>query len=221
MRLPEDRHAGLVAIAEEGGQPVEQQVGRAWRVRRGRRRSGGARHLGHAGARSGEGTREHRGGHRFEVRLPRDDRIERTEPPGGFDEQSRRVAAARGGEHRLGAEQVYLGALEIAEGSGLGGGEEPQRVVERAGLELAPRGGQGAPRALLDIRRHRGGALEKGRGRGEPAARLRASCGPLELGGDVFIGRRLRQRAVPGAAVGIGPGIGRARQRAMDLAAFV
>jgi hypothetical protein len=124
-------------------------------------------------------------------------------------------------EHRLGAEQVHVGALELAQASCLGRGEQSKRVVHSAGLELRARGGQGAPRAVLGIGCHRRSPLEKGRCGGEAATRLCSGRGTLELRGDVFIGSGFSLRAVPDAAIGIGLGIRCLRQRAVDLAAFL
>ena len=73
-------------------------------------------------------------------------------------------------------------------------------------------------RAALGIGRQRRGAFEEGRGGGEAATRLRSSRGTLELRGDVLIGSGFGLRAVPGAAIGIDLGIGRLRERAVDLA---
>ena len=81
--------------------------------------------------------------------------------------------------------------------------------------------GEGAPGATRGIGRQRGRALEEGRGGGEATARLRSSCGTLELRGDVLVGHGRRLRPVPGAAIRVGLGIGRFRERAVDLAALL
>jgi hypothetical protein len=74
---------------------------------------------------------------------------------------------------------------------------------------------------VLAIGRQRRGAFEKRRCSGEATASLRSGRGTLELRGDVLVGSGLRLRAVPGAAIGIGVGIGCLRQRAVDLAALL
>ena len=64
-------------------------------------------------------------------------------------------------------------------------------------------------------------SLEKRSGRCETAPRAGALSGLLQLMGDVLIGLRDRVRAMPGASIGVGLGIGGRRQRPMRSAPLV
>ena len=103
----------------------------------------------------------------------------------------------------MAAQQVDPGALELVERPGLRRGQEPERRVERAGLEARLRRRQRALRTPRRVDGQRDGALEeRGRG-GDAAASLRPAGRALELGGDLLVGpgrRRGRgaRRAGPG-----------------------
>ena len=73
----------------------------------------------------------------------------------------------------MGAHQVDAGALELVERPGLRRGQQPERGVERAGLEAGLRGRQRALAAPLGILGQRHGALQERSRGGEPAASLR------------------------------------------------
>ena len=124
-------------------------------------------------------------------------------------------------ERDLGAQQVDTCELEVAEDARLSRGEQVERVVESACLELRLRRGQSALRATGRLGRQRGRALEEGRGGGETAPRLRTGCGAFQLRGDLLVGHGCRLRPVPGAAIRVDLRIGRFREGAVDLAALI
>ena len=83
-------------------------------------------------------------------------------------------------------------------------GQQAASRRERAGLDAGLSGRERAFTAPRRVRGQRGGALQEGRRRGDPTAGLRAAGRTLELGGDVLVRSRCRQRAVPRAAIGVG-----------------
>ena len=136
------RHGGLVALGEQRGQGVEQQVGPARRARPGAGAVRAACAMSSAlppgrARRPGEQGRRQR----VEVGVPGERRIERAEPARRFQQEERCVAAVRCDERDLRAQQVGTRALEVGEDASLSRGEQIERVIERAGLELRlPRG---------------------------------------------------------------------------------
>ena len=105
------------------------------------------------------------------------------------------------GERNLAAQQIYPGALELVEPPGLRRGHQPERRIERAGLKARLGGSQRALRTPSRLDAQRDGALQERCRGGDPAASLRSAGGPLELGGDLFVGAWCRPGAVPGAPV--------------------
>ena len=95
-------------------------------------------------------------------------------------------------------------ALAVVDNARLGGLQHSERFVERARFELGPRRRQGTLCAALGLSCERGGPVQKGSGGGQPAAGLRASGSPLELGGDGLVRAGCRLGQMPGAPVGIG-----------------
>ena len=128
------------------------------------------------------------------------------------------VAAVRGDECDLRAQQLDPGAIELVERADLRRREQTERVVERACLELRLSRDQRALRTAPGVGRQRGRALEEGGSGGEAAARLRARRGALELGGHLLVGHGRRLRTVPRAAIRVDLRIGCLRERAVGLA---
>ena len=217
-RLPERRHTGRVALGEPRRQAVEEQVDRAWRLRRRRRSLSGLGSL--ADARLvAEATGVHRRRHRLEMGLASHRGVERLEAPGGIEQQRRSVAAARAGEHDLRAQPLQPRALKLVERGKLGGRQQLERRVRCPGVELRLRGSHGPPPPPRRI----GGQL--GRARQERRSRRRAPTGlrpvgrALQLVGHRLVGPGRRLRPMPGATIGIGIRIGRLGQRSMHFLA--
>ena len=117
-------------------------------------------------------------------------------------------------------QQIHAGSPELVQRSGLRGRQQPERRVERAGLQVGLRRRQHALGAAGRIDRQVGRPpQERGRG-GEPAAGLRPARRALELGRDVLVGPARGLRAVPGAAIRLERGIGHVRQRAVHALAL-
>ena len=218
QRLPQGRRAGRRTVGDQRREPVEQQV------RRGGDRRAGARPARRppprrVAARARQATREHGGGQRVEVGLARQRQVERLEA-GGRPRAAAAAPRSRGWRRTRFAPGGGRPRARWSSSSGPTSAhrEQRERVVERARLVLRLRRGQRPGGATRGVERQRGRALEEGGGRGESAARLRARRGTLELRGDVLVGHRRRLRAVPGAAIRVGLGIGRLGERAMDLA---
>ena len=93
--------------------------------------------------------------------------------------------------------------LKLVERSGLRRGRQPERAVERAGLEARLRRGQRTLRPSRRVLRQRDRALQERGRRGQAPTPLGAAGRALQLGGDVLVGPRRGMGPVPGAAVGI------------------
>ena len=213
-RVPERRHTRRVALGEPRGQPVEEQVDRAWRLLCRRPSLSGLGHL--ADVRFvAESAGEHRRRHRLEMRLASHRGVERFEAPGGIEQQGGSVAAARAGEHDLRAQPLQPRELKLVERGKLGGGQQLERRIRCRGIELRLRGSQGPPAPL----RRFGGQLR--RLRQERCSRRRAPTGPrpvgraLQLGGHLLVDTQRRVSTMPRPTIGIGIRIGRLRQRPM------
>ena len=102
---------------------------------------------------------------------------------------------------------------QLIKRSRLGGGQKPERGVKRAGLVFGLRGGQGALGAPRRVGRQSGRAIQNAAYARQTAAGLRASCGVLEFGGNLFVGAECCLRAVPSAAIRIDLGVGHLRER--------
>ena len=188
----QDRSRGGVPVGDQQREAVEQQVertrvaavaGRAWMARQisGRRRA------------------RRDGGRRCRPR-PRRSGRSRERAPGRTARAASRPCSSSGGARLpqpeangdLAAQQVGPRALELVERARLRRRQQPQRRVERAGLEARLRGGQRALRApgrvgVSATARCRNAAAAR-----DAAASLRSAGRALELGGDLLVG--------PGAA---------------------
>ena len=175
-------------------------------------RAGGLRHLGHADAAIEPGP-EQRRGERVHVRLARDARRPAVQPAGGGQQQRDRVGASARDERQLRSQQVDPRSLQLVERPGLGHGQHPASRAELAGQQVRLSGRQRASPTSRQVGRQRDSALQEGRRGGDASASLRATRRALELGGDVFVGSRCRQRAVPRAPIGVGLRIAHLSQR--------
>ena len=185
----ERRRAGRVALCEQRRQAVEEQVAR--RARRRRRGAGGLRPP-PARRPIAETAGEHRRGERLQVRLARQRRVERLEPPGGVEQQRRRVAAAPQRERDLRAQPVRAGraaarraapARAAVSSSAAASGAPARRAWPAPPPARAPRAQAGS--GVSSAARSRNAAAAA-----RPPRRLRPVGGPLELGGDLLVGRR-------------------------------
>ena len=214
------RRRGRAPLGFEQGKPVEQQVEWTRRARWPREDPDGAADL-----QEDVSSREVAGSDRRtpggQVGLPREFQVERLQPPGGVQQQMGSIAAATRGKGDLAAHQVHPGALELVECSGLRRSQEPERRVERAGLEAGLRRGQGALRPPSGVESQRDRALQERGGGGDPAASLRPAGRALQLGGDLLVRPGGGLGPVPGATVRIKRRIGGLGQGAMHLLAFL
>jgi len=87
-------------------------------------------------------------------------------------------------------------------------GQEPERRLERAGLEAHFSRRQRSLGPSRRIDRALNGPLQESRCRGDAAASLRATGRVFELGGDLLVGPPGGAGAVPGPPVRVGPGHG-------------
>jgi hypothetical protein len=92
-------------------------------------------------------------------------------------------------------------------------GQQLERRVGRAGLVLGLRGGERAPGLARRVGGQLGRTLKERGRRGQAAAGLRPSRGPLEFTRDILVGVRNGMSAVPGTAIGIELRIDHLRQR--------
>ena len=133
------------------------------------------------------------------------------------EQQRRRVAAAPAGERDLGAQPVQPRALQLVERAQLRDGEQLQRGVGRAGVELGLRRGQRPRAPRRRVGRQLGRPLQERGRRRDAAAGLGPAGRALELGGDRLVGSRRRVGAMPRPAVGVELRVGRLGQRAVHL----
>ena len=211
-RAPERRQTGRVALGEPCGQPVEEQVDRAWRL--GCRWPSLSGLGGLTDARLvAEATGEHRRRDRLEMGLASHRGIERFEAPGGMEQQGRSVAAAGAGERDLRAQPLQPGALELVERSKLGGRQQLERRVLCRNIELRLRRSQGPPAPLRRI------GCQLRRPCQERRSRRRAPTGPrpvgraLQLAGHRLVNTHRRVSTMPRPSIGVGIRDGRLRQR--------
>ena len=133
----------------------------------------------------------------------------------------RRIIAPARDECQLSADHVDPGVLQRVGGSVAHDGEQAARGVEGARLHIGEGCGERALHSLRRIWRQLGRACQKRCGGREPSACLRPIGRALELGRDLLVGARRCARAVPGAPIRIGRGIGRLGKGAMHTMAVV
>ena len=217
-RLPERRHTGRVAVGEPRRQAVEEQVGRALRLRRRRRSPSGLAGLADPRL-AAESAGVHRRRHRLEMGLAGHRGVERFQAPGGIEQQRRRVAAARPGEHDLRAQPLQPRALKLVQRSKLGRRQQLERRVRCPSVELPLRG---CHRPLPPPRRIGGQlsrACQERRSRCRTPTGLRPVGRALQLVRHRLVRPGRRLRPMPGATIGIGIRIGRVGQRPMHFLA--
>jgi hypothetical protein len=129
-------------------------------------------------------------------------------------EQRRRVgAAAVRGERDLGAQQLAACAPELVRRGRVRRAQEPESLVERAGLQAGLRGGERTLRLPGGLPRQRDRTLQERRRRGETAAGLRPARRALELQGDALVRLRRGGGQMPRPAVRVGLPVGGLGQR--------
>jgi hypothetical protein len=107
-----------------------------------------------------------RGSQRFQVRLTREGGIQRFELSGRFNEQWDRVPAAPGVQSDLPAQALEHGPVEVAQRTGIGGGEKRQGLVGCSGQVLGPRSIERTSRPAARIGCQCRRALREGSSRG-------------------------------------------------------
>jgi len=205
--MPENRHSGRIPLAEVGGQAVQEEIGRARRVRRPGRRTRRRCHLLRCSTRTCQAPCEQRGIQRVQVGGTGKVDVDPLEPPRGLEQQRRSVATPVRDECELGEQQVDASAPELIERSRLRPCQQRQRRVERSRLDLRLSGGQRPFRPPGRVRRqHRGPLEERTRG-GQPTTRSRPPGRALQLASHRLVRLHCRLGAMPGPPVGIDPRI--------------
>ena len=209
------RGRGSVSVCDQQSEAIEQQVEGARSTWRRKGLDGAADLLqdGPSHETLGHPSRAPRG----QVCLTRQVRVERLEPAGGRQQQRRSTAAQTRGEGDVSPQHVDPGALELIQRPILRHGCQPERRVERAGLETRLRRGQdtfGVPPSVGG-QQHR--PLQERRGRSQPAAGLRPPGRPLQLRRDLLIRPGYGLGPVPGAPVRIRDRVGHLGQRRVQL----
>ena len=216
VRLAQDRNGRRVAVGEQRREPVEQQVE--------------ADEVG-ADARRPSRPAPHRARSR-----PAPPAVPRTSPPSARRGTSRArasVRAARAGGRPPAARRAHrcrglvanaIRARSRSARARSSSSSGPTSALTRATERRRPRlpGASPVPRPARLRRRARGGRqrrpnVEEGGGGGEPAACLGPRRGTFEVRGDVFVRHGRCLRAVPGAPIRVGLGIGRFGEGLMDL----
>jgi hypothetical protein len=216
QRLAEQGSGGRVPVGQPRRQAAEQQLGVRERLvlGRGRCRSGRARDLEHVlpvGQAAGVD-----GGHQgFQIGLPGQAGVQVLQPLRRPEQQRRRVAPSSQRERDLRPHPLHERVVELTQRADLGRGQECLRGLEIPGCVLRPGRLERARRTLTRVRGEHDGPLPERRGGRHPAPAQGAARGADELAGHGLVGTRRRVRTVPGPAVGVGPGIGSRRERAV------
>ena len=135
-------------------------------------------------------------------------------------QQRRSIAAAVLCKGDLGLQQIHAGSSEFVQRAGLRGRQQPERLVERAGLQLGLCRRQHALGAAARVGRQVGRASQERCCGSEPPAGLRPTGGPLELRRDILVRASRGLRTVPGAAIRLERGVGHVRQRSVRALAL-
>ncbi len=188
-RPPQRRRSRGVSLRGQQRQAIQQQVRRARRLRRWRRRPGSPRGLQYAPA-GRQPAREEHGGERLQIGFPREPVIERFQPLGGLQQQRRRVAAAVQPERDLTVQQIDLRALELGQRSGLCDDNQSECGVERTGLVLGLGRGERPPSPARGLGRQRGGTVQKRGCCRQATPRLSAARRALQLRRDILVEAR-------------------------------
>ena len=202
-RALQHRRRGCASVGENQREAVQQQIARTRRLRRLRRGPHGPGDVEQTAGAVRQPPGEQRRAPRVEIGVARQPGVERLERLRSPEQQRRRVATAVLGEGELGVQQIDASPPELVQRAGLRRREQPERHVERAGLQGDLCGREHALGTARRIdRQARPRAQERGRS-GEPAARLRAPRRLLELRRDVLVGACRGLRTVPRTAIGL------------------
>jgi hypothetical protein len=109
-----------------------------------------------------------------------------------------------------------VGPLELVWRTRLRYRKEPQRRIERAGVEMRSCGGERSVRPSRGVTGQRDRPLQKRRRGGQPAACLRTTRRALKLRRHLFVRCRRRSGEVPRAAIRVCSAIRHLGQRGMD-----
>ncbi len=210
-------------VGDQGRQAVEEQVARPRIVQRLR---GGACRRGRpraSAARLGQPTGDQGRAPGVEVGLAREPHVERLEPPGGLQQQQRRLAARAGGPSISARELLDAGPLQVVDR-----GRPRPRPAARGRRRTRRRAGARAPRPARGRRAGPGSAVSADRHAGgtppRPASPARAWAAPPARSssrGDVLVRPGRRGGQVPDPALRIELGIGRLGQRQVRGAAIL
>ena len=152
-RASELGRGGSAAVRDQGGEAVQQEIRRSRTVRRLGGRIGSAGNLVECAVCERAG--EHRSPPRVEVRLAREDGIERLDLSGRGEQQPGSGATDVGDKCYLSTQQVGPGALELVELALLGYGEQLERRVECPRVQICARRRESALSAPRTIARQR------------------------------------------------------------------
>jgi len=205
--LAQHRGGGGWTVDDQQRKTVQQQVGCPRRAFRRGKCPGGAGDLGQVGT-NGQMPSEQSRLPRVQVSFAGQTGVEWLQPLSRLQQQRRGVAARAGGERDLAAQPIRLGALELIQRPRLRRGQQLQRLTEHTRPQASLRGGQrptGPPRR---IGRQQRGTLQERSRRGQPAARLCAARGTLQLGSHRLVRPRRGLRPMPGPPIGVSLRIG-------------
>jgi hypothetical protein len=217
--LLEGPDGGGVPLGEADHQAVEQKVdqsGRSWC--RGPR-SDRLRNLG-SGAAYAEAAAEDCCCERLEICLTREPGLERLESPRSPEQKLRGLAAASQGECELRAQPLPTGELQVVERPNLRRNKEPQSCAGVAGFMLGRCRRERTLRPSPRVGRKQSRLLQKRCGGGESPAGPRPGRGAFQRPGNLLVGSFRSVCAMPGAAIGIGCGIGGRSESSMDSSPF-
>ena len=145
--------------------------------------------------------------------------VDRREPPGCIDEERQRLSGASEVQEGLSTEALEHRAIDLIQRPGARRCEQCERGLGLAGQLLGSGGLERSLRTSFGVGRERCGALKKGAGRCQPAARTRTLGRLFQLARDVRVEPAGGVSAMPGPAIRIECGVGGCRERAMRGAA--
>lgn len=208
-------------LGDHRRQAIEEEVTRPRSLRWPRGRASRSGNLREKAAGSCQRTSDAGGHPGVKVGLPGEPDIERFESPGGPQQQNRRLAPGNGCPLDLPSELLHASTLQIVNRVSFGLGQQAERGVESACVEVR----QGGCQRSADAPRRLGGQgerpLKEGRRGRQPGAALGLDRRLLERGGHLFVRPGGRGCQVPHPALRIGLGIGRRGERQVGGAAIL
>ena len=219
-RSGQRRRGGCVSLRQPQRKRVEQNIHHPRRVGTGRRCTRGLGGSQHA-ARALQVAGPDRCDECLEVRLACQVGVKRLEAAGRVEEQPSRVAASLLLQRNLPAQVLHLGCPQSVKRASLDRDQQPECLVESAGIAFRFGACEQALRTVSGFRRQDRRSLEERGRRGEAPARMRSAGRALELLGDVLVGPRGGLGPVPGAAIGIDLRISDIRQCAVHRMPFL